>query len=171
MAGAGSRWRLGLAVAAGIVALDQLTKWWVLALVLQPPRMIEVTSFFNLVMVWNRGISFGLADTGLDAMRWVLVALAAVITVALIVWLTRIARPFLAVVVGLVIGGAVGNLIDRVRFGAVFDFLDFHAFGYHWYAFNVADAAISVGVALLVIDSLFGRPADRTVLSQGANRD
>jgi len=171
MTAAHGRWRLGLAVAVAVVVLDQLTKWLILPLVIEPPHIIRVTEFFNLVMVWNRGISFGLASTGADAMRWALVALAAVITVALIVWLTRITRPFLAVVVGLVIGGAVGNLIDRVRFGAVFDFLDFHAFGYHWYAFNVADAAISVGVALLVIDSLFGRPADRTVLSQGANRD
>ncbi len=166
-----SRWRLGLVVAALVIVVDQVTKWVILAVVMQPPRIVEVTEFFNLVLVWNRGISFGLADGGTGAMRWVLVALAGAITVGLLVWLAGMRRPFLAVVIGLVIGGAVGNLIDRVRFGAVVDFLDFHAYGYHWYAFNVADTAISVGVGLLLIDSLFGHPAGRAALSQGTNRD
>lgn len=149
--------RLGLAVAALWLVLDQAAKWWVLESVMQPPRIVEVTSFFNLVLAWNRGVSFSMFYSYHDAMPWVLSAVALGIVAFLLNWLRKTARAFPAVCLGLVIGGAIGNVVDRVRFGAVVDFLDVHAGGWHWPAFNVADAGISVGVVLLVLDGLFVR--------------
>ena len=149
--------RLGLAVAAIVMVLDQISKWWIITAVMQPSRVIEVTSFFNLVMAWNRGVSFSLFTHDAEFMPYVLVAVALGIVVFLLSWLRRADRAFLAFAIGMVIGGALGNVIDRLRFGAVADFLDFHVLGYHWPAFNVADTGISVGVALIVIDGLFGR--------------
>ena len=138
-----------------MVILDQASKWWILEHVMRPPRVIELTGFFNLVMGWNRGVSFGLFNTASPYNAWGLSAIALVIVAALTVWLKRTRGPFLAAAIGLVIGGALGNVVDRLRFGAVFDFLDLHAAGYHWPAFNVADSAITVGAVMLVVDSLF----------------
>ena len=153
----GRRLGIGLGIAAVVLVLDQITKWVILEMVMQPPRTIEVTGFFNLVMVWNRGVSFGLFANEAEATRWVLIAVALAITAALVVWLRRADRGLLVVAIGLVIGGAVGNVIDRLQYGAVADFLDFHLLGYHWPAFNIADSAISIGVVLILIESLFGR--------------
>lgn len=149
--------RFGLAVAAVLLVADQITKWVILEVVMQPPRVIEVTSFFNLVMVWNRGVSFGLFAHEAEAVRWVLTGVALGITALMLAWLRRAERGFVALALGLVIGGAVGNVVDRLHLGAVADFLDFHLMGYHWPAFNIADAGITVGVALLIVDGLFGR--------------
>ncbi len=146
--------RLGLIVAAAVVAADQASKWLMLTVVMDPPRVITVTPFFNLVLGWNRGISFGLLGGGAVA-QWLLVVVAVAIAGGLVLWLRRVRRPWFAAAIGLVIGGAVGNVVDRVLHEAVVDFLDFHLGGYHWPAFNLADTAISVGVALIVIDSLF----------------
>lgn len=122
------------------------------------PRVIEITAFFNLVMVWNRGVSFGLfqADGG---GRWLLIGLSAAILIILILWLRRLERRLPAYAIGLIIGGAVGNVVDRVVYGAVADFFDLHIAGYHWYAFNIADSAIVIGVGLLLADSFI---ADET---------
>lgn len=144
-----------LAIAALVVLADQLSKWWILTIVMVPPRLIEVTPFLNLVLVWNRGISFGLLNTDSPWNAIVLTAIAVVISLFLLGWLWRTERWPLLVAIGLVVGGAIGNAIDRIRFGAVCDFVDVHAFGYHWPAFNVADAAITVGAALFIADSLF----------------
>lgn len=153
----GSPQRLGLALAVLAVILDQVTKVWLFRLLVNEGRSpIEVLPFFNLVTVWNYGVSFGMFNSGSGAAAWIFIGLALAITAALAVWLSRVDRPLIAAALGLVIGGAIGNIVDRVRFGAVFDFLDFHAFGWHWPAFNVADSAITVGVAALFIDSLFG---------------
>jgi signal peptidase II len=147
--------RLGLLVALPVVAFDQLTKWWILAEVMDPPKTIAVTGFFNLVLVWNRGVSFGLFGSESAWGPILLTVLALGIAAGLVVWLRRAESRLAAAAIGLVLGGAIGNVIDRVRFGAVVDFLDFHAAGYHWPAFNVADSAISVGVGLLLYDGLF----------------
>ncbi len=152
--------RLGLGVAAVTVVLDQALKWWIVEHVMQPPRVIPVTPFFNLVMGWNRGVSFGLFNSDSPVNQWLLPLLAAAIVVALVVWLSRVTRRGLAAAIGLVIGGAIGNVIDRLRYGAVADFLDVHVAGYHWPAFNLADSAITVGAVVLVLDSLFG-PAEK----------
>jgi signal peptidase II len=109
-------------------------------------------------MVWNRGVSFGLLTAEVDLARWGLAAFSLIVAIALIVWARRIERPLPALALGFVIGGALGNMIDRVRFGAVVDFLDFSGLWFPW-VFNVADSAITVGVALLLIDSFFGSQA------------
>lgn len=154
--------RIGLLVAAIVLVLDQLTKTAALArLAGQPP--IEVTGFFNLVLVWNPGVSFGMLQGMGDKGPWLLAAFALAVCIALTVWLSREPRRLTRVALGLVLGGAVGNLVDRARFGAVVDFLDFHAMGYHWPAFNVSDSAIVVGAALLVLDGL---RSDRTAAGQ-----
>ena len=147
--------RLGLmayAIAAVVVVLDQLSKYWVLD-VIHLREAIPVLPFFQLNMIWNQGVSFGLLRANSDEARWLLVGFALLVVIALALWSRRPARPLTAVALGLVMGGAIGNnLIDRVRFGAVADFLDFHALYFPW-IFNLADSAISVGVALLLIDS------------------
>ena len=144
-----------LGLAGLVIVLDQLTKLWVLA-TLKLGERIEVTSFFNLVLVFNPGAAFSfLSDAG-GWQRWFFVVLA----IAVSGWLTFLIRRhaaerLLPLAAALILGGALGNVIDRIRFGAVADFLDVHAAGWHWPAFNIADSAIRVGVALLVWQQLF----------------
>lgn len=152
----------GLAFAVAIILLDQVSKYVVLS-TLDPWTPVAVTSFFNLVLVWNRGVSFGILSNAGDHGPWLLTGLTLVIVAALAVWLRRERRLLSRVALWMVIAGALGNLIDRLRFGAVVDFLDFHVAGYHWPAFNVADSAISIGAVLLLADSLF---STRPVLDQ-----
>ncbi|MDP6173953.1 MAG: signal peptidase II [Rhodospirillales bacterium] len=147
----------GLGFAGLVLIIDQATKWWMMGLLMPPPRTIEVTSFFNLVVAWNRGISFGLFDTEGRMGVWILSGLALVICGVLFQWMRKAHRLVLVLALGAIIGGAVGNVIDRLRFGAVFDFLDVHLAGYHWPAFNGADSFISVGAVFLILDSLFAR--------------
>ncbi len=149
--------RFGLGIALAVVLLDQLSKWVVLTQAMTPPRLIEVTSFFNLSLAWNRGVSFSMLNLEAAHWPWVLSAVALAITGALTAWLWRLRATLPAIGVGLVIGGALGNVVDRVRFGAVMDFLDFHYAGYHWPSFNLADTSIGIGVAALLVDALFGR--------------
>jgi signal peptidase II len=142
-----------LALMALVLILDQLSKWWIVARVMSPPRVIEVTGFFNIVMVWNRGITFGLLGMGGDAMRWALVAGAVAVSAGLLLWLARTGDRLLGLALGAVIGGALGNVLDRIFYGKVADFLDFHLYGWHWPAFNLADSAIVCGVALIALHS------------------
>ncbi len=153
--------RRGLILALCVTALDQLVKWLIVTQIMTPPRPIGVTPFFDLVLSWNPGISFGLFRDNPEIGGWFFIAVAGVITLALTVWLARVERRFLGLAIGLVIGGAVGNIVDRVRFGAVIDFLYFHLGDYGFPAFNVADSAITVGVALILMDSLFGEGQSR----------
>jgi signal peptidase II len=150
----GSMVRFGLVVALVVLLLDQLTKWAALDLLDLPARPIMVTPFFNLVMVWNRGVSFGML-TGIGAITpWLLSGLALGVVIGLLFWLRQSAHPLIAAGLGMVIGGAFGNVIDRLRYGAVVDFLDFHVAGYHWPAFNIADAGICIGAGLILVDGL-----------------
>jgi len=150
----GSMIRLGLAIALMVLVLDQLTKWLALDVLDLGARPIVVTSFFNLVLVWNRGVSFGMLD-GIGAITpWLLSGLALGVVIGLLFWLKQSAHPLIATGLGLVIGGAFGNVVDRVRYGAVVDFLDFHLAGYHWPAFNIADAGICIGAGLILVDGL-----------------
>ena len=149
------RLTLGLGIAAAVAVLDQATKWYVVTQLMQPPHAIPLTDWLNLVMAWNHGISFGLFSG--DAMPYALTGVALAVVGVLVVWLIRDPRASAAVWLGLVIGGAVGNVVDRVRLGAVADFIDVHVGAWHWPAFNVADSAITLGVALILIDGLFGR--------------
>lgn len=139
------------------LALDQLTKQMVLdaAIGAEPQMITRILPFFNLVLVWNPGVSFGMFSNVQPS--WAPLALMVVtggMTFALAVWLWNTTRPLTALALGLVISGALGNIIDRVLYGAVVDFLDFHLAGHHWPAFNVADSVIFIGVVLLVWESI-----------------
>lgn len=140
-----------------LILVDQVVKHWMLALVFDPPRILHVTGFFNLVPVWNTGVSFGLLGDS-STSRWILVALALVIVVVLLIWLMRAGTGIVVFALVLVVGGALSNVIDRVLYAAVIDFVDIHAFGFHWPAFNIADMSIVIGTALLLYDGLFGSP-------------
>ncbi|HUC10469.1 MAG TPA: signal peptidase II [Stellaceae bacterium] len=154
--------KLGLATALVVAILDQLTKALILAHFAGRAFGDEaITPFFNLVLTLNHGMSFGLFNTGRGtggtANVLVFSLAGAAIVVGLIYWLSRVASPLLGSAIGLVIGGAVGNIADRVRYGAVIDFLDFHIGIYHWPAFNLADSAICLGVAVMLFESLLLR--------------
>ncbi|MGB1540505.1 MAG: signal peptidase II [Rickettsiales bacterium] len=141
--------RIGLVMALVTIVLDQLSKWFFLEVMRLPDASIDVLPIFKLVMVWNQGVSFGMfADEG-DGRRWMLIIFSLVIVTVLFQWLRRATNWQAAYGLGLVIGGALGNVIDRLRFGAVADFFYFHYEKWYWPAFNIADAAIFIGVVLL----------------------
>jgi signal peptidase II len=152
----------GLAAAAAVVALDQLSKRAVLAFFAIDgcgSRHETVTSFFDLVLTCNRGVSFGLfnGEAGLPGIMLAIFAVA--IVIVLVYWLARATSAWLAVAIGLIIGGAVGNVVDRILLGGVIDFLDFHVGPWHWPAFNLADSAICIGVAAMLLEGLLVRRA------------
>ncbi len=154
-----ARFRLGLVLAGAVLLLDQITKWWVLEVVeLDRIGQLRLAPFLNLTMVWNRGVTFGLLGSDLWWKPLALGAVAIVIAALLLRWLARAENWRITWGLGLVLGGAVGNVIDRARFGAVVDFVHLHAGGYSWYVFNVADSAIVCGVGLLLLDALI-RPS------------
>jgi signal peptidase II len=148
--------RVGLRIAIVTLLLDQLSKWVLLFVVKMPDKgLIELTPNLNLRMVWNRGVSFGMFSADSESGRYSLIAFALVVVGLLLIWLVRAKTRLLAWAIGLVVGGAIGNVIDRVFYGAVADFFDVHALGYHFYTFNLADTAISLGVVLLIFEALF----------------
>ena len=142
-------------------ALDQAAKWWILEYVMNPPRAVPVTPFFDLVLGWNRGISFGMLG-GRELPPWTLALLSTAIATGFVIWLLRSDNRIVATGLALIIGGALGNALDRMRHGAVTDFLDFHLAGWHWPAFNLADVGVVVGAALLIVDSFVRRDQDAT---------
>ncbi len=159
--------RAALVLAAVVIAADQAVKAWILyglklpLLVTQP-----VAGPVWLTMVWNPGVSFGLFQQHHDLVRWVFVAFSLVVAVLLAGWVRRAERPLFAIAVGLVIGGAVGNVIDRIRLGAVADFVDVSRLYFPW-VFNLADSAISIGIALLLLDMLIQDSRERASKAQG----
>ena len=144
---------LGFAVAGLVFFLEQITKWIVLGpLDLRNVGLIELMPFFDLRYTENHGISLGLFQATSDAMRWVLVALTSAIAVGVGWWITREEKPGDQIALGMVLGGALGNILDRVRHGYVVDFADLHFGEFRpFFIFNVADAAISIGVAILLL--------------------
>jgi signal peptidase II len=144
---------LGFAVAALVFFLEQITKWIVLGpLDLRNTQVFEILPIFRLWYTENHGISLGLFQASSDAMRWVLVAVTSAIAVGVAWWLTREEKPGDQVALGMVLGGALGNILDRVRHGYVVDFADLHFGEFRpFFIFNVADAAISIGVAILLL--------------------
>ena len=146
---------LGLKIVLLIFTLDQATKWWIVNEVMNPPRVIPVLPSFNLVMGWNRGVSFGIFDTASPPNQWLLIGLALIIVTVLLIWLKRADSRLISVALGLIVGGALGNVMDRIHYGAVADFLDFYVGDFHWPAFNVADVGITIGVIVLVLESYF----------------
>jgi signal peptidase II len=144
---------MGLVLAT--VIADQVSKELLLRYLQKVGAVVQVIDdFFRLVIVWNNGVSFGFLDGDRALPPWLLSSVAVAVCIGLFVWLRRVDRPFTGWGIGLVMGGAIGNVIDRARWGAVFDFADFHVRQWHWPAFNVADSAIVVGVGLMLIDSL-----------------
>ena len=169
--------------AAFFVLIDQLSKWYVMEQVMRPYRMgtegatftdwitnatgiipfsqIYVTSYFNLVLAWNKGVSFSMfGDIG-EYGPLILIIVALIITGTFSLWLWNAEKHFHGICNALVIGGALGNVLDRIRFGAVIDFLDFHIGEHHWPAFNIADMCIVIGICLLVFVSLFVETSTR----------
>jgi signal peptidase II len=147
---------VAVAIIVFLVILDQITKDWVTGLLAENAfRPVELTSFFNLVMVWNTGVSFGMFAGDGNSAHWLLVLLPGLVALALAVWMFRSVQSAEIFGLAFVIGGATGNLTDRIYRGAVADFFDFHVAGWHFWAFNVADAAISIGVAILLYDAFF----------------
>jgi len=163
---------IGFGLIIDFIILDQISKWFILEYVFKPELeletlgvmdwltsefrlpfiSIELTSFFNLTMVWNQGISFGLFQNGNP---WPLTIIALVISGFFSIWLARTKSWVEAISLSMVIGGALGNVIDRLHFGAVADFFDFHIMGWHYPAFNIADSCITIGIVILVVNSLF----------------
>ncbi len=157
----GGRW---LALAALVIALDQASKWIVLA-TLHPGESIYVTPFFNWVLTFNSGAAFSFLSNAGGWQRWLFTALALGVSGWIITLLRRHGDEMrLALALTMVLGGALGNVIDRIFYGAVVDFIQWHAAGYYWPAFNVADSAITLGAILLVWDQFVGkREIDKAV--------
>jgi signal peptidase II len=154
--------RLGLAAAFASAALDQASKLWLLFVFdLKARGIVTLAPFLDLVLTWNTGISYGLFPQEGPLGQWVLLALKAIAVALLWFWLARASSRMTAVALGLIIGGAIGNAIDRLAYGAVADFVLFHittaTFSFKWYVFNLADAAIVAGVAGLLCETLFAR--------------
>ncbi len=148
-----------LLVVAAVFGADRASKL-LITRILQPGEVVEVTPFFNLVLVHNPGVSFGLLS-GLGAVApWLLVVLALVISALLVQWGRRETRPVARLALWTILGGALGNVYDRVRFGAVVDYLDFHVGDWHWPAFNLADVAVVGGVLWLLVETVTDRRPD-----------
>lgn len=167
------RWgalKLGLCLAVTALVLDQAWKLtflfgfgWMETLGPQGNAIrYEVLPFFDIVMVWNYGISYGLLQATTDFERWLLALAAAGVTSFLVWWLRSVKDLRLALAIGLIIGGAIGNVIDRIIYGAVADFFLLHAFGYNWYVFNIADMAVVGGVILMILDLILTEVKART---------
>jgi signal peptidase II len=160
---------IGALAALAVLAVDHASKLWLLyGLRLQDNERLVVTPFLDFELRWNPGISFSLFQQGTAFGRWILLALTLAATFLLCLWLWRVGSRLAGLGLGAIVGGALGNGYDRFTYGAVIDFLDFHAFGYHFYVFNVADSAITSGVVILLCDSLLsgrrvGPPAGKTV--------
>ncbi|MFH1158160.1 MAG: signal peptidase II [Pseudomonadota bacterium] len=180
---AGRYFILGFVIICAIILADQYTKWLVTEAMLRPDgpiggdfmnwvttrkrielfsnerenfKTIVLTPFLNLVMVWNHGISFGIMNTGSPNMALTFVAISLMISILMILWLALTDRKAVAFPLSLIVGGALANAIDRVRFGAVVDFIDVHSGTHHWPAFNAADSFIVIGAAVLMCTTLFG---------------
>ncbi|MXQ14404.1 signal peptidase II [Microvirga makkahensis] len=145
---------LGFSAALITLILDQATKLYTLFVYDLPLKEpVEFAPFINLIVVWNRGISYGLFQQDGDLGRWVLIVVSILASIGLSIWIRRTGAKLLATSLGLIVGGAIGNVIDRLAYGAVFDFIQFHVGDWSWYVFNVADAAIVAGVIGLLYDS------------------
>jgi signal peptidase II len=147
---------LWLGISLGIIIIDQATKIWA-ADNLNFAQPVMLTTFLNFTLLHNTGAAFSfLADAG-GWQRWFFIGLAAIISIGLFIWLLRLKSQYvwLGIALAFILGGAVGNLIDRTSYGYVIDFIDIYYQDWHWPAFNVADSAISIGVFMILIDGLF----------------
>jgi signal peptidase II len=148
---------LALSLAVLVFAIDQAHKWWMIHIFdINAKQPVTLASFFELILVWNQGVSYGLLKTHAQGL---LIGVSLIVTVVLWIWSCRSNRPVAVAALGLVIGGAVGNALDRYLYGAVADFFHLHWGSLSWYVFNVADMAIVAGVALLLYESFKERSA------------
>jgi signal peptidase II len=148
---------LGTAVAVIGFLLDQVTKFLILfGLELEPADRLVLTPFADLVLTYNRGISYGLFPQDGELGRWTLVILSIAAAILFTIWMLCSRSVIVVLALGLLVGGALGNAVDRMVYGAVVDFVSLHAFGWHWYIFNLADAAIVAGVIGLLYDAIIG---------------
>ena len=145
---------IGVYLTAVVALVDQISKWWALHVVFVDTDFVKVTPFLNLKMSWNKGVTFGFLSHYGDWMPYVLMVVTAAILLLLLAWLRRSTRLLTSLGLGFVMGGAIGNVIDRLQYSAVADFLDLHYASYHWYTFNVADSAIVLGVGCLLFENL-----------------
>jgi signal peptidase II len=160
---------MALALAVAVVIADQAVKYWILEVLrLQAGQSIPVFGPVRLTGVWNPGVSFGFLQAQHDLVRWALAVFSILVALMLAVWVRRTERPLFAVAVGLVMGGAVGNVVDRIRFGAVTDFVDVSQLYFPW-VFNVADSAISIGICLLLLDMLRQDGRERAAKAVGGD--
>ncbi len=160
-------YRLGFIIVFFALTLDRVSKWWIME-VLELPKiqMVQILPIFNLQWAENRGISFSLLTADGDFGRWALVALTGAIVIGLGIWLKTVQTRVLAIALGLIIGGAIGNIYDRAVFGYVADFLQFHVGDWSFAVFNLADSCISIGAILLIWDSFFG-PSSKEESKEG----
>jgi signal peptidase II len=159
---------LGGLTALAVLFFDQASKYWLLYILkMEDHERIPVTPFLDFRLLWNPGISFSLFQQGTAIGRWILLGLTFAAMILLCIWLWRVNGRLAGVALGAIVGGALGNGHDRFVYNAVVDFLDFHALGYNFYVFNLADSAITLGVALLLYDSLIveRRPRQRDARS------
>ena len=147
---------LGLAAVAAVIIFDQITKYWVLGF-LGVSAYIPFGDYFNIVRAWNTGVSFSMLNDYGNAGAWLLSGLAVVIVIMLFFWLRKENSRVIQIALGMIMGGAIGNVIDRIRFGAVFDFLDVHIGDHHWPAFNAADSFICIGAAVIIAEAVVAK--------------
>lgn len=174
--GDGMRKLFCIILIAVTILFDQLSKWMTTQMLIAPRlnvpsldfmtwittmserlpyEQIEVTPFLNIVMVWNYGVSFGMFNNQSTDNSLILVGVAAMLAFILLIWMLGNKNQYVSVALALAVGGAFGNIIDRMRFGAVVDFIDVHVYGYHWPAFNLADSCIVLGIGFVILHSLF----------------
>jgi len=154
----GANLRLGLVIGVVVAVLDQASKYWLIHLsgIGEAGGRIGLGPFADLVYLRNAGISYSMFELKGPGGQWLLTVLALAVSAGIVVWLWRVPNSFVAVALGLVLGGAVGNAIDRPLMGGVVDFVSLHAGGFNWYVFNLADVGIVVGAGLLLYESLIG---------------
>jgi signal peptidase II len=148
---------LGLITALIVLGLDQSSKYFMLFNVLEKDTILPIAPFFNLVRAWNTGVSFSMFDSWGMAGVIILSVVAIAVILYLLWWLSSEKNKTIQVSIGFIIGGALGNVIDRIRFGAVFDFLDFYVGVKHWPAFNVADTFICIGAVMIIAYSFLSK--------------
>lgn len=147
-------------IAVITIICDQVTKYLIIEMFKESPRHITIAPFFDLILTWNKGVSFSLFNSYGDTGTLVLIVVSLLISVGLAVWLMQATNMYLACGLGLIIGGAIGNVIDRFHFKAVVDFLYFHLDTFSFPAFNVADTAITIGVGLILLESFIMRKGE-----------
>lgn len=149
--------------ALAVFVIDRFSKWWFIDIYELPLKgVVEILPIFDVVMVWNKGISFGLLSSDDQFARWALVILNLAIVAMLVYWLKSAKSRYVIIAIGLVIGGAFGNIYDRVKFGAVADFFQFHWNDWYFAVFNGADSFIFIGAVLLIFNSTFGKDENKT---------